>query len=149
MIDRGGFIVQSLIFLNIFMVYCIYGDAPESLDDLTSHPGHLKPFGLQGRTFQVASVEYFPPPSEFFNNYVNGSKPLLIRGGGKMSPAYERWTDEYFLNLPGSNHHKVVVEQAKKENRSVPPEDVSFNDFVKRYTKEDIYMVHSVPDFIG
>lgn len=67
-----------------------------------------------------------------------------------MSPAFTRWaTDEYFLHMPEGDEFEVVVEQAKKENRSLAAEDVPFNAFVKRYIEEDIYMVNSVPDFIG
>ena len=133
--------------LYIFLMrYYIVGDISE---DLSSHPGHLKPFGSQGQTLEVESMDYFPAPSIFFREFVNASKPLLIRGGAKISPAFTRWTDEYFLNIPEGNEYEVVVEQAKKENRTLSPEDLPFNEFVKRYTKEDIYMVNSLPDFVG
>ena len=85
---------------------------------------------------------------EFFKNYVSPIKPVLIRGGAKISPALTKWTDEYFLSLPESNDFNVTAEQRKKEIRTFPAYDVSFKEFVSTYRKEDIYMVNGVPPFL-
>lgn len=117
-------------------------------EDLTRHPGHLKPFASHGKILNVESLDYFPDPRVFFPNYVHGSKPLHIRGGAKISPAYSLWSDEYFLKFEEGNDVTVVVEQAKKENRTLPAEEIPFTEFVKRYRKEDIYLVNDLPDFL-
>ena len=137
------------VFLLLLPLACCVGQNGVNVEELTSHPGHLKPLGSQGRNIDVESLNYFPEPSLFFREYVIGSKPLLIRGGAKISPAFTRWTDGYFLQFPEGNEFQVTVEQAKKENRSLTPEELSFNAFVKRYAEDDIYMVNAVPDFIG
>lgn len=132
---------MSMIYL-IVLFYC------SNSEDFTAHPGHLKPIGSHGKILDVESKSYFPGPSFFFQNHVFASKPLIIRGGAKISPAFSLWTDEYFLNFEEGKKVIVVVEQAKKENRTLSPEEIPFNDFVRRYSKEDIYLVNDVPQFL-
>lgn len=141
-------VLRGLFYINLLLValYCVVGD---TIEDLASHPGHLQPIGSHGQIVAVESLNHFPSPSVFFWEYVNASKPLLIRGGAKISPAFTRWTDEYFLSLPEGKDYDVVVEQAKKENRSLSPEEIPFAEFMKRYSEDDIYLVHSLPDFIS
>lgn len=117
-------------------------------EDVTKHPGHLKPFASHGKILNVESLNYFPDPRVFFPNYVHGSKPLHIRGGAKISPAYSLWSDEYFLTFKEGKEVTVIVEQAKKENRTLPAEEIPFTEFVKRYRNEDIYLVNDLPDFL-
>ena len=150
--ELTSFYIDVFLLLLPLACCCVGQDLGQdsvNTEELTSHPGHLKPFGSQGRNIDVESLDYFPEPSLFFQEYVIGSKPLLVRGGAKISPAFTRWTDAYFLQFPEGNEFQVTVEQAKKENRSLTPEELSFNAFVKRYAEEDIYMVNGVPDFIG
>lgn len=116
--------------------------------DFSSIPGHLEELGAKNTKRSVEVIQSFPDPETFFRTYVDGSKPVLIQNGAKMSSAFEKWTDEYFLSLPKSSEHKIQAEQRKKEKRTVPPEEMSFSDFVKTYTEKDIYMVSSVPEFI-
>ena len=120
----------------------------ETNRDFASIPGHLEELGAKNTKRSVKVIQSFPDPETFFRTYVDGSKPVLIQNGAKMSSAFEKWTDEYFLSLPESSEHKIRAEQRKKEKRTVPPEEMSFSDFVKTYTEKDIYMVSSVPEFI-
>ena len=117
-------------------------------EDVTTLPGHLKPFGSHGKILSVESINYFPDARTFFTNFVYGSKPLLIHGGAKISPAYSIWTDEYLGNIEKGKQEIVVVEQAKKENRTLSPEEIPFTEFVQRYRNEDIYLVNDLPEFL-
>ena len=134
----------SLSVFCLILGWLAYGNS----DELTTHPGHLKPIGFHGKILNVESVNYFPNPVTFFPNYVHGSTPLVIRGGAKISPAYTLWTDEYLGSFEEGRKEIVVVEQAKKENRTLSPEEISFTEFVQRYKNEDVYLVNDLPEFL-
>lgn len=122
-----------------------------SQDELSStnfHPGHLQPLGSRSVKHSLEAIHDFLTPVEFFKNYVAPVKPVLIRGGAKLSPALTRWTDEYFLSLPESEEFNITAEQRKKEIRTYPAIDISFKEFIKTYEKDDIYMVNGVPPFL-
>ena len=115
--------------------------------DLSLEPGHLKPFGF-GSHAPVEEVSGFPEPSDFFRTYVWPIKPLKMKGAAKISPAFERWTDEYFLSLDFSGMEKVTVETKKKENRQQDVISLTFTDFVRTYNNSDNYMVNAVPGLL-
>lgn len=113
-----------------------------------SHPGHLQPLGSQNVKHSLDVINDFLSPVEFFKTYAAPVKPVLIRAGAKVSPAFTKWSDEYFLSLPESNDFNITAEQRKKEIRTFPAMDISFKEFVTTYEKEDIYMVNGVPPFL-
>lgn len=114
----------------------------------TNLPGHLEPLGSKNVKRSVELIHDFLTPVEFFKNYAGANKPVLIRGGAKLSPAVTKWTDEYFLSLPESNDFNITAEQRKKEIRTYPAQDITFKQFVSTYIEEDIYMVNGVPPFL-
>ncbi|KAJ8315593.1 hypothetical protein KUTeg_007743 [Tegillarca granosa] len=116
--------------------------------DLTLEYGHMKPFGSGRPNIEVEEFQNFPSPKIFFENNVLPMKPLIMKGAAKMSPAYDLWTDDYFLGLAIPDDNMVLVETKKKENRSQPTLDMNFQNFVKIYNKTDQYMVNPVPDFL-
>ena len=116
--------------------------------DYASIPGHLEPLGTKSKKHSLQVIQSYPDPKTFFKTYVVASKPVLIQNAAKLSSAFEKWTDEYFLSLKDSSKYKISAEQRKKEKRTVPPEEISFSEFVKAYNEEDIYMVNTVPTFI-
>lgn len=116
--------------------------------DLTSEPGHLKPFG-EGRPSQpLEEVEGFPTPEDFFENYVKPLKPLKMTNAAKLSPAFLLWTDDYFLHREEPADHTITVETVKKESRQQNVLAMSFKEFVSNYNNTDNYMVNGVPPFI-
>ena len=116
--------------------------------DLTLEPGHLKPFGDGRPTLPVEEFQGFPNPKYFFENYANPLKPLKMVGAAKFSPAFKKWTDEYFLDQAEPDDHRVTVETKKKEDRKQPVLNMRFKNYVRTYNNSDNYMVNAVPDFI-
>ena len=114
----------------------------------SSLSGHLEPLGSKNVQHSIEVIQSFPTPKYFFQTYVVPSKPVLIQNGAKISPAFSKWTDEYFASLPESSVKNVHVEQRKKEVRTIPDEKVSLLDFLNTYKEQDIYMVTTVPTFI-
>jgi len=112
------------------------------------YPGHLEPLGARNVKQSLEVIDDFVTPREFFEKYVSSSKPVLIRGGAKLSPAFSLWSDEYFLSFDESKNFQIVAEQRKKEIRTHPALDISFAEFVKTYEKSDIYLVNGVPPFL-
>lgn len=86
---------------------------------------------------------------KFFVDYVLNKKAVLFKGAIKDSPAYKLWSDEYFLNLRNiPSDHVVLIESRKKENRTSPPSQMPFKEFVGVYNVTDQYMVDAVPPFL-
>ena len=108
-------------------------------------------FGFVGDTFlRFKEVNGFPNSEEFFNDYVFQSKPLIMRGAAKSSPAFKLWeSDEYFLEHEMMGDELVTVETTKKENRTQEILDLNFREFLESYKAHDRYMVHRVPEFLG
>ena len=58
--------------------------------------GHLQPLGAQVPPVgEVFAVDEIPSAEEFFTQYVQPGKPLLLKGAATKIPAYNLWTDEY------------------------------------------------------
>lgn len=141
------------LYLLVYLQLALLPVAKLSQDDSTlsnlgSHPGHLQPLGSRNKKQSLETIHDFLTPVEFFKNYVAPVKPVLIRGGAKISPALTKWTDEYFVSLSESEDFKITAEQRKKEIRTYPAIDMSFKEFISTYEKQDIYMVNGVPPFL-
>lgn len=120
----------------------------DDLSDPSTWPGHMEPLGFKQKKTSLETIDHWPSPEEFFSKYVSQIKPVFIKGGAKLSPAFNKWTDEYFMSKPESKEENIFAEQGKKENRTNPGEDISFYDFVRTYKEKDIYMVNGVLSFL-
>lgn len=116
--------------------------------DLTKEPGHLKKFGSGRPTYLIDEIEGFPDIETFFSKYVFGSRPLKMKGAAQLSPAYHLWTDKYFMSLDIDPNSTVLVEEHKKENRTLPVKWMHFQKFVQIYNGSNIYMVQDVPPYL-
>ncbi|CAI9728759.1 wybutosine-synthesizing 5-like isoform X1 [Octopus vulgaris] len=116
--------------------------------DLTKEPGHLKKFGSGRPTYLIDEIDGFPDVETFFSKYVFGSRPLKMKGAAHWSPAYHLWTDKYFLSLDIDPNSTVLVEEHKKENRTLPVKWMHFQKFVQIYNDSNIYMVQDVPPYL-
>ena len=143
-IFTSGHLVVVCLQLLLIPVAKFSSDEPH----LTKHPGHLEPLGARSAKRSLETISDFPTPEKFFETYVAPVKPVLIRGGAKLSPAFTKWNDEYFSSFTESSDFQIVAEQRKKEVRTNPPIDMSFKEFVATYENKDIYMVHGVPPFL-
>lgn len=113
------------------------------------HSSHSQqPLGKQSTQQPVEEVEGWLEPAQFFNHYVVKGIPVLFKGAAKQFPAYDKWTDEYFLNNPTAKTSLISLEKGKKETRQGGMEPVSLAEFVQRYTKEDLYCVSGLPNFL-
>jgi len=110
-----------------------------------AHAGHLQPFGSSGPFHSVDVVDSFPSIAEFFRHYVLPSRPLKMAGAARLSCAFHKWTDDYFLQTVMNASSFVAVETTKKENRSKPLQRLHFQEFVRLYNSTDHYMVDNVP----
>ncbi|XP_046553666.1 LOW QUALITY PROTEIN: tRNA wybutosine-synthesizing protein 5-like [Haliotis rubra] len=144
---------SHIVTIVSFMLGTVILETPEngkqSAKDLTSEPGHLKPFGSGRPSRQIDTVDGFPDQRAFLTDYVFGSKPLKMTGAAKLSPAFTLWTDDYFLSLDLPEDSTVHLETIKKESRDQNTEDMKFQDFIKIYNKTEHYMVDGVPEYLG
>ncbi|KXJ22797.1 lysine-specific demethylase 8 [Exaiptasia diaphana] len=134
--------------VTVFILFHAFLNTSSADDDPTTWPGHMEPLGSKQPKISLETVDHWPSPQEFFSKYVSPIKPLFIKGGAKLSPAFGKWTDEYFMSKPESKSATIFAEQGKKENRTNPGQDVSFYDFVRTYKEKDIYMVNGVIPFL-
>ena len=110
-----------------------------------AHAGHLQPFGSSGPFHEVEVTQSFPSTVEFFKQYVLPLRPLKMTGAARLSCAFHRWTDDYFLQTAVSVNSCVAVETSKKENRSNPLQYLHFHEFLRVYNTTDQYMVDNIP----
>ncbi|CAG2214027.1 tRNA wybutosine-synthesizing protein 5-like isoform X1 [Mytilus edulis] len=118
-------------------------------DDITTREGHGKPFGNRKPIQYIEEIDNFPDPKTFNENYIIPYKPVKMKNVAKISPAFTKWTDDYFISLKEPSDHVVSVETRKKEDRTQAVKEMPFVEFVKSYNTSGIYMVNPVPPFIG
>lgn len=136
---------------NIFTVYgsiFVFTLSISTAGCRETRKGHLEPIFSYGERHSVEVLKGFPQPEQFFREFVSREKPVLFKDAAKNFPAFNKWSDEFFISLPESKKHQVTVETKKKENRLQPADEVSFRTFLKYYHKKDIYMVESIPEFL-
>ncbi|XP_071503904.1 bifunctional peptidase and arginyl-hydroxylase JMJD5-like [Diadema antillarum] len=149
-----GCLVASLILILVLITTVSGGDTVNAgkvdpqRDKSARWPGHLEPLGSKAIKRSIPILEEFPSPKTFFLDHVLGSLPVLFRGGGRLSPAFKLWTDQYLRLRPESQTTMVDVEVRKKENRKLPTMRVLFSEFLERYKTHDEYMVDGVPKFL-
>ena len=149
MASNSKSITLSILIVTNFLQFSNFVSAEEvKSDDPSTWPGHMEPLGSRNVKHDVTSVDEFPKAEDFFRDFVVPSKPLVIKNGAKISPAFQLWTDEYFGSIPGAENTTVFVEQRKKENRTNPGMEISFKKFIETYNESDIYMVNGVPDIL-
>ena len=117
-------------------------------EEAKSLKGHLEPLGRQGVLSDIQIIQGFPTAKDFYTKYVDGPKPVIFKGAAVSHPAYNLWSDEYFLSFEESQQLEVVVEAGKKEIRTRPADVVTFASYLREYKAKDVYMVNSVPDFL-
>lgn len=141
----------AMLWLALFFSFSLSptNSVSTNLNDPSLFPGHLEPLGAKHNKSSVETLFAFPEPRDFFKNFASASRPVLIKTGAKLSPAFAKWTDEYFVSLPEAENFITDVENGKKENRTKGDmRRMSFIEFLKMYKEEDVYMVNGVPTFI-
>ena len=107
------------------------------------------PLGHQSKAENVKTIEGFLPPEKFFNQFVIKGKPVVFRSALANSPAFKKWSDEYFLNHPSSSLWMVAFEKGKKETRNGNYMDpIPFSEYIRRYKEEDLYCITGLPHFL-
>ncbi|KAL5257490.1 hypothetical protein ACHWQZ_G012435 [Mnemiopsis leidyi] len=110
--------------------------------------GQQLPLGRQSPAIPVKEIQGFVDPATFFQEHVIPGRPVVFKGAAKEFPAFQRWSDEYFLSFNESNNWMVQYELGKKETREGGQEPISFAEYIKRYTDEDLYCVTGLPKFL-
>ncbi|XP_067665100.1 bifunctional peptidase and (3S)-lysyl hydroxylase JMJD7-like [Haliotis asinina] len=110
-------------------------------------PGHNLPFGSHTTPLEVPVVDKFPTPKVFFDEYLDKSRPLVIRAIMNVTtfPAVEKWTDDFFREELGWEY--INAEPARKENRDLAPEKMTMKSFLQQYTERELYLVSGIEDF--
>ncbi|EDV25229.1 uncharacterized protein TRIADDRAFT_56962 [Trichoplax adhaerens] len=131
-----------------FTFYLVIFTSVVSCDDYSDRQGHLKPLGLAG---SISDIEYyggFPSLQTFFKEYYYKSKPLVMKGAAKLSPAYNLWSDDYFQSIPDISDSKVAIEQPKDKSLALNVTSGTFKEFLSRYKTTREYLVDKVPSFL-
>ncbi|XP_074657729.1 tRNA wybutosine-synthesizing protein 5-like [Tubulanus polymorphus] len=140
------YLISLLIAVCLKLSLTLADDSSSSSDD---DSGHMKPFGCCGKKMKMDEIDGWPKSSVLVDNYAKKNIPLVMRNAAKVSPAYDLWTDEYFLSMNIPKEAKVNIEQRKKEDRLQPTAEMHFQEWVRNYNNTDKYMVHDIPDYLG
>ena len=63
----------------------------------------------------------------------------------KLSPGFDKFSDEYFKGAPDADSTMIYAEPEKKENRTKEGYTISIKEFIDRYHSETLYMVNALP----
>ena len=61
--------------------------------------GQQLPLGRQSPAIPVKEIQGFVDPATFFQEHVIPGRPVVFKGAAKEFPAFQRWSDEYFLSF--------------------------------------------------
>lgn len=86
----------------------------------------------------------FPTNEYFFENHILKQLPLKMKGAAQLSPAYQKWTDEYLLMEHGEQ--MLGVEMSKKEYNDMNFKFMLLKDFVSVYMKADVNAVSGLAE---
>jgi len=112
-----------------------------------SLPGHLKPLGGHAPpSVDVAERTTLPSPAEMYA-LARTNTPVVVRGGIKFQPSYQKWTDAYMSEHFGDT--VVDVEFDKAENRfGAMPESWKLRKFIAAKARDGVqdryYVVHDL-----
>ena len=113
---------------------------PPILDRRDGIPtGHLRPLGWQNRAEGPVHEESVTlAPQDFWDKYVNASKPMVIRGLVFGADAVEKWTDVYLNKLYGKLEVRVTQRVQRVSNENAQHMDLK--KFLQNYRVEDWYL---------
>ena len=107
-------------------------------------------FGASENSLDVEEVDGFIAKEPFFEKYLRPSKPVKFKKAFVDSDAYNKWTDEYFLEeVYTEMHPRVLIETQKKEDRNQSTLMMDFHEFVRNYNTSEYYMVEDIPQFLA
>ena len=136
-------VYQRLISTAVFYLVLIY----LTNSSKSKHPGHLQPFGSSGPFDQLEEInESFPDSWTFFNEYLFKSRPVLFRQALANDSHRSLWeNDENLKELFDGDNEDIHVETVKKESRQQKILQMKMTEFLRRYSKEELYLVQEVP----
>ena len=86
-------LATNLFLLLISIAVCL----PWLLVKANDTPGHMQPLGSHRPPMQIDVVEKMLHPLEFFDKYVQPSKPVLMKGAAKNFPSFGLWKNDSYL----------------------------------------------------
>lgn len=84
-------------------------------------------------------------PEKFWDNYINKSKPVVIRGLVMGSDAAEKWSDVYLNRAYGQLDIKVTERRQKYHSIEENKTRMSLKKFLQNYRVEDWYLRGIMP----
>ena len=120
---------------------------PPTLEFRSGIPtGHLRPLGWQNRPESAVNEESVSlQPEQFWDLYVNLSKPTVIRGLILGSEPTDRWTDNYLNKNFGKSDIKVMRRVQKQKSIEETNLQMTFKSFLQGYRVEDWYLRGIMP----
>ena len=108
--------------------------------------GHLKRFGEHRPSEgEISSLKYAPSSADFYHNYIHKRRPAVIRNGASHWPAVQLWQNESYLTSNFGSSIFTVEYRKKFKNEHPVRKPLSFEEFLKIYKSEDVYLDSSFP----
>ncbi|XP_065837982.1 tRNA wybutosine-synthesizing protein 5-like isoform X2 [Oscarella lobularis] len=120
------------------LVVVVISEGPDF--DFSNRLGHMRELGWGGPTLPVEEIHDYPDPETFYLRYSKGNRPVVIKGGARVSPAFSKWTDEYLSSIENATNEPVLADTSGKKTQFW-----TFGEYLEFYKKEKLYMVYSVP----
>ena len=151
-------VLSRLILFSLFLFEASHQDGfqkdldtnlpfPPTLEFRSGIPtGHLRPLGWQNRPESAVNEESVSlQPEQFWDLYVNLSKPTVIRGLILGSEPTDRWTDNYLNKNFGKSDIKVMRRVQKQKSIEETNLQMTFKSFLQGYRVEDWYLRGIMP----
>ncbi|WAR00869.1 PEG3-like protein, partial [Mya arenaria] len=133
---------MSWTFMLLVVLYALGPSVIGGLKRLGTHSNPAKGVTVLGGKF--------PPPAVFYNHFMRGSEPLLMKNVLNETdfPAFNKWTDTYLRDFYGDE--LVRVEMQKKEQRGEERLPIRLRRFLDIYETRDMYLAYkSMVEAVG
>ena len=87
----------SIALLILATSLCSAADTEKAPVDPSLVRGHMMPIGSNSELLDVEVRDVLPGPTEFYNNYVRPSRPVLFRGLAKRFASFENMKSDAYL----------------------------------------------------
>lgn len=98
---------------------------------------------------EMEKKEKLPSASEFYQDYIQKSRPLHLPGAARAMPAFHRWSDEYLERKWGKETLDQVETEKKETRTKYSREEWTLSKFLSEYKNSSLYAVATLPEGLG
>lgn len=91
-------------------------------------------------------MKYSPSGQLFYQKYIHGRKPVVIRNGAKYWPAMKKWKNESYLRKEFGSSMFTIEYRKSFKNEFPVRKALRLGQFLDIYKTEDVYLDSQFPE---